>query len=470
MDDILFTNFINDHDLLREDDHVIVGCSTGSDSTALLALLCNCGLDLMITAVYVDHGLRPREVEEEKKMVTKLADRFRAAYEIIEVDALGHKKTHGTSLEQSCRILRYRALAKCCIGKNGNVIAVGHTADDQAEEILLRLFRGTGLQGLSGMHVKNGQIIRPLLETSKDQLQEYLAARNIPYTVDSSNTNKAFLRNRMRLDILPEIKTHFNSSITETLLQTADIIRKDDQLLDSLATQAYRECCKSDHDLNGNCTEMILLLDEFKTNHIALKRRIVEKILWKFGSQPTFDHISTILSFAHSGREGAELHLPLGLRVVKEGESLVFSQPLGRQEIRGTMPFVVHSPLTIERFGQYRVVRLGRKLQLSVVANPPAKLQRGQLLIDGDRITFPLILRPYQPGERFSPPGLSGSKKISRFLADRKIPRRKRSQYPVLVSEDRIVAVAGLQIDSHFGVEPSTSKFVLLSWQAEKDD
>jgi tRNA(Ile)-lysidine synthase len=464
---ILTENF-----LLEKNDTVVVGCSAGPDSTALLSLLCECNLQLTVIAVYIDHGLRSaEEIRGEKDRVRDIAEHFGIGHEIVNVDVRGHKRRHNTSLEESARILRYAALERCRLKYGASVIAVAHTADDQAEEILLRLFRGTGLKGLSGMAMKNATIIRPLLCISKNELLEYLESSEISYRIDSSNADRSFLRNRLRLDLLPRIREYFNPAIHTTLLQTAAILREDDDLLERLTLEELSGCTRFCAAENQNRPAAILDIGVFLGKHLAVRRRIMEKLCWKFEVGPHFHHIEELIHFAEHGGNGAELHLPQGLRIYKSTGRLTFEQPHGRKKFRGkadTRPLVF---LEIAAPGEYIIERLEKKLTLELQGHRPQQLPEGDLLVDGDKAHFPLILRTAEQGERFTPLGMKGTKKISRFLADLKIPRRERFRYPVLASEEGIVAVVGLRIDDHCAVESATTQFLKVKWRslAEKE-
>jgi len=465
VDSTQLKTILTGQNLVRENDTVIVGCSAGPDSTALLSLFCECDLGIKAIAVYVDHGLRPpQEIGKEVELVQNIAERLGIPHEIVAVDVKGHKRRTASSLEESARVLRYGALEQCRRRHNAQVIAVAHTADDQAEEVLLRLFRGTGLKGLSGMQPKNDTIIRPLLQISKNELLEYLNSTGIPYCTDSSNTDKSFLRNRLRLDLLPRIKEQFNPAIRSTLLQTAAILREDDDLLESMTIAELAECTRFSSAKNA-CRSASLDTGTFLQKHTAIRRRIIEKLCWKFGSRPQFHHIEKLIHLAESGRNGAELHLPQGLRIYKSRDRLTFQQQEHGKKFRGQIKPASIPHLRITAPAEYGVAVLNRKLKLESLQDPPPHLATGELLVDGGKVDFPLTLRPAEQGERFTPPGMNGRKKISRFLADLKIPRQQRFEFPVLASEDRVVAVVGLQIDDRFATDSTTTRFLKITWR-----
>ncbi len=320
---------------------VIVAVSGGPDSVALLHLLCSALPRLKFIAVYVDHGLRPAETGAEIELVQALARQLQAGFERISVDVTATARRDKTSIEETARILRYQALETIRWHYQGTAIAVAHTADDQAEELLIRLIRGSGRKGLAGMQFQNGWLIRPLLLESKDTLLHYLQTQQIAYCIDSSNLERTYLRNRVRLDLLPYLQEHYNKSIKQTLLQTAQILQDEELLMDEMTDKAWQEVVRTMaiEPLPSVAPSHLIEIDsrEFSKCHPALKRRILEKCCWQMKSRPQFRQIELLLNLCQTGRTGAEIHLSQGLRVHKTRQSLVFSYPQGRGSYRGTV-------------------------------------------------------------------------------------------------------------------------------------
>ncbi len=465
MNSLEFQKIITTHNLLKEGDTVIVGLSAGPDSVALLTLLCSTTLSLRPVAVYVDHGLRPQEVPYEISCVKELSFKFSLPSEIVKVDVKAHRKQHKTSLEESARLLRYAAFESCQIKYGATAIVVAHTADDQAEEILMRLFRGTGVKGLSGMQMKNNDIIRPLLSTSKQELLEYLHSTDLPYCIDSSNSDLSILRNRVRLELLPYLTTHINPSLRKTLCQTAELFSQEDDLVDNLVQHAISSCIREKKDPAPANPVIELQLEPFLENHIALQRRIIEHVLWRFRAKPSYRHINTLCKFASSGKAGGEIHLPLGLRIMKSKNSLVFQQPVGAVNFRGTYQQKPLQSLQIDPGTEYVIDSLNKRFRLEIQSSLPETLESGQLIVDAGKLNYPLVLRSHLSGEKFRPSGMQGRKKISRYLSDLKIPQYRRHNYPIVLSQDTVVAIVNLRVDQEFTVRDSTTLFGIITWE-----
>ncbi len=418
-------------------------------------------------AVYIDHGLRPGEVQKEIKQVVSLAERFDLPHRIIRVNVKKYKEEHKTSFEEAARILRYEALEKCRQEYKAAAIAVAHTADDQTEEILLRLIRGTGLKGLSGMQFQSGNIIRPLLQEYKQDLIRYLQDSQIPYCYDSSNSQIDILRNRVRLELIPLLQRNFNTSIQTNLLQTGDILQQDEELLNTITEQHFTDVLQPAIEQGGatTChTSHLLDIKRFLQCHKAIRRRIIEKACWQLTVRPSYRQIVQVSKLIKQGQNGAELHLPRGLRILRNGNFIHFTWPCGKESFRGCHYQKPIQPVVIDSLGTFLLKDIDNKLSLKVTQHKPDSMQQECLVVDGDTISFPLVLRPAAPGERFIPQGMKNSKKVTRFLSDQKIPRQLRHLYPVLVSEKTIVAVAGLRINQHYAITEKTTNFLQIIW------
>lgn len=320
-------------------DTVIVAVSGGPDSVALFHILCSSLPQVRFIAVYVDHGLRPEETGAEIELVQTLAHKLQAGFERVSIDVRTAAQQEKTSIEETARTLRYRKLEAMRQQYQGTAIAVAHTADDQAEELLIRLIRGSGRKGLSGMQFKNGWIIRPLLHESKETLLHYLQTQQIPFAIDSSNLERTYLRNRVRLDLLPYLQDNFNKSIRQTLLQTAQILQDEEALLEEMAGKAWQEAVSiiTVEQISPETPAQIILLDIklLGACHPAIQRRILEKCCWQMEERPQFRQIELLLDLVHRRQGGAQIHLSKGLRVHKRGRELIFSYPAGKCSYRG---------------------------------------------------------------------------------------------------------------------------------------
>lgn len=325
---------------LRPQGTIIVACSGGPDSTALLYLL-HAAVEqhaVRLLPVYVDHGLRPTEAPDERRLVQRMARDLGLDWEVVTVDVETERRKMKKSLEHAARDLRYGALEKIRERVQAEYIAVGHTADDQVEEVLHRLLRGSSRKALAGMSAKGERVIRPLLNLSKQTLLEYLAARRIAYCVDSSNEDCSLLRNRIRHKLLPLLEHEYDPGIRKAILKTAANLEQDEELLATMvAAMKKRVVIADQHSPHSQDTpEIVLDRHALHRYHPALQRRLFESLLWSMGSPARYEHILAVVRAVKEGRTGMELHLSRGLRVVLRRDHLIFFYPRGRVAWRGS--------------------------------------------------------------------------------------------------------------------------------------
>jgi len=453
--------------LLNVGDRLILGVSGGPDSMAMLRILAQIAPQLGISLVvaHVDHGLRPSEAAGEEALVRDQARALGLDCEVTHLEVKAYAKTQGVSIEEAARDLRYAFFETMARAHAANKIAVAHTADDQAEEILIRLIRGSGRNGLSGMSLlRDGHIVRPLLTTSKATLLAYLQDKAIPFASDSSNHDRRYLRNQIRLDLLPAL-ARFNPNIKQTLRQTASILRDEDTLLASLVDASYPLCVQELRDINGAGATLSCAL--FNEQAIAIRRRLIERLLHGLGAKGSYAQIEQLTIAATKTR--GQWHMAKGLLVKAEGGELSFSYPEGRRAGR-LSPTNTPSPFRhlLPRPGRYLLPERNQEIRLERLPAPPSReIMRRETAtyLDARAVSFPLVVRNRLPGDRFIPMNSGGHKKVSRFLIDQKVPPRQRERLAILLNADRIVAILGLGrgIDHEAQLTEKTTQVIKIS-------
>jgi tRNA(Ile)-lysidine synthase len=480
---------VQQENLLQAGEKIVVGVSAGPDSMALLHVLARLSpaLDITLAAVYVNHGLRPDEAKNENSVVEAEANRLEVAFFSGSVDVKEFAERQKYSPEHAARLLRYDFLEKTAREFGAHKIAVAHTADDQAEEILLRLIRGTARKGLSGMKtIRAEKFIRPFLKVPKSDLLEYLDKYSIQFLLDSSNVQHHFLRNRIRNELLPYLAEKYNPDIRQTLLRTVNILQDEEELLEKITAAAFTKTVTTipqspaqvqsgSTDSNHSCPkELQLSLELFNSTPRAIQRRILEKCCWLMACEPRSRQIEDILQLAAPSSPAGSLHLSDGLRVLKNREQLYFKYPKGRGPFRGNIlhDTGVEFPETrIPGPGSYDFPLLDKRLVVEVITDciPGSGdiFPTGEYL-NSDLFSFPLILRGLKSGERFHPLGAPGSKKITDFLSDQKIEKHLRAQIPILCADDSVLALPGLRIDHRFRITESSTHAVRVRWEEMK--
>lgn len=469
--------FLRSEALLPPGSRVVVGVSGGPDSLALLLVLAALRgeLDLELTAVHADHGLRPAATPAERRLVAEVCAGLGVEWRCEALPVREYGRERGLSLEAAGRELRYQLFRRVAGELGGAVVAVAHHADDQAEELLLRLLRGTGRAGLAGMAADNGSgVVRPFLNFPKARLGQYLRERQVAALEDASNRDRRFLRNRVRLELLPLLESRYNPAIRRTLCRTAEILGAEERLLGELAATFYRQVSAGGGDTSADERPDELALDAvlLLTGHPALRRRGVELALLELAAPVRFRYVEAILALA-AAEEGGELHLPAGLRVVKAGGVLRLAYPAGRLRRRGRLaPAVADFAMEIGGPGCWPLPERPDSLlvELLEAPPPPEELRAGKAdYLDAARLSWPLLARSPRPGDRFRPMGAPGRRKVADFLCDRKLPPAERVRQVLLESGGRIAALVGQRIDQGCRVTPDTSRVLKVSLVAREN-
>ncbi len=447
---------IRARDLLSPGDRIVVAVSGGPDSVALLSCLVALSTrwNWELSIGHVNHGLRGAESDEDAAFVERLGKYFRVPVSIREVCL---KKQDAKFTKQSFQVYareaRYQALESILHERCATKIATGHTADDQAETVLMWMLRGSGTGGLSGIPPKRGTcIVRPILDISRSAIVAYLEQRQLEWRMDSSNRQPVYLRNRLRQDLMPHLK-EYSPGIVNVLSRQAEIIRDDHAYLEDVAAEAFQQMCVIEDEKTIQLDRAALL-----GLPMAIRRRVVRQGLQKMMGKtqgPRFDAIQRLLDRLEQGQSGWTMHINL-VNVGQEYDRLVFSKrevaPL--RDVEVDIPGEVVWPLT----GQRMVV--SRK-QSEEIGSPPHKLE---MHLDADTFTPALKLRSWMPGDVFCPKGLGGrQKKLQDFFSDIKLPRSRRVKVPLLVAPEGILWVGGLREDERFQVSSSTTSVVIAT-------
>lgn len=378
---------------------------------------------------------------------------------------LAFQRRRRLSLEEAGRRIRYDFFDAVSAKYGFNKIALGHHSDDNAELVLINLLRGSGPLGLSGIApVREGKIVRPLIDLRRTEIINYIAEKKLPYVTDTSNTDPAFMRNKIRHHLIPELQTAYNPRIIETLNRLGEIIRAEDQWLDDALKPVLKQCVSFRVD-----QKISLALSEFNQLPKAVKRRVVRKaILWvkKDLRRITLLHVDAILHLIEKGRVTGRLNLPDGVLVERNTVELTFEKRnkfRKRQDCRILQTTSTGYLYTIFAAGTLFIKEAGVSISLCEIDAddlPDFKKKTGThtAFFDLDRLHFPLLVRNLRPGDRFSPLGVYGSQKVKKYFINHKIPVTQRRKCPLLLSRGDIIWVAGHRIDNAVKVGPQTRR------------
>ena len=428
--------FIGENDLFTHDDTVVVAVSGGADSVALLDLLAGYGeLRLRLVVAHLNHCLRGAESDADEAFVRELAANYGVTFVTQAVDVRALSLREKLSLEEAGRVARYRFFAEIAANCKARVVALAHHADDQAETVLMRLLRGAGGSGLCAMSAKSaGTYVRPLLAVTRREIEAYLSGRGLGFRSDSSNTDTSFLRNRIRHELIPFLKT-YNPAITDRLIATADALSEDEALLEKLTTEAFG------HHASFGKERLILdvagVAAEPRGLRLRLYRRAILEVKGNL-SRISARHLSDIDALLLSASPNLSLALPDGYLVKRCYGGLIF---LHQSNSYQSFPyeFLVDGP------GSYPIA--GGGVLTVDFGEPPASWQEVPATVayfDAAAVPFPWLVRSFREGDAFSPLGMTRSKKVKKLFIDRKLPLTARRRVPLLFSGETLFWLGGV--------------------------
>lgn len=452
--------FIDIHELLHLGAKVVVSVSGGADSMALLSLLhqLQSTYRLTLSVAHVNHQLRIGEAIRDALFVERYADKLGLPFHKVDVDVKALKRRTGLSPQHAARQLRHDALQSLSRSLAATHIALGHTADDQAETLLMRLLRGGGPAGLAGMPAKRMPFVRPLLGVHRDFILEYLRTTDVPWVEDSSNANRSYLRNRVRLDLMPTLRV-YHPHIAQRLHQVADMLRTDNDVLEQRTEALARQVLSREV---GNAM-LSIRRAPFSAAPLAMQRRLLRYAIDRLpfsGDRASFRDVETLVRFAVSGVNVGR-RLTLAGQVMAEQHNDVVLLWQARALPSTSLTVILPVPGTLSLHG------LASTLTAKTVARGEDGRGRSEsrvALLDFDAATSPLSLRFPRPGDRFRPLGATGSQKLQDFFVNKRVPRAIRPYVPLVLAGPEILWVVGHRIAEPFKVRPETRRVLELSY------
>lgn len=418
--------FIDDASLFGLKDKVLVALSGGADSIALLNVLLSLGYQC--ECAHCNFHLRGEESNRDECFVRSVCGKLDVALHVKHFDTQSYATTKGISIEMAARELRYdwfEDLRKSC---GAGVIAVAHHRDDSVETFLLNLIRGTGINGLKGISPKNGYIVRPLLQESRKSIEDYLEAIGQAYITDSTNLQDEYVRNKIRLNLLPLMK-EINPSVAESIFETSKRL-----------------------------TEVADIYNRERRETVSEKLMKLSESSYRLSIHDLKEDIAP-LSLLH------EVLTPLGFNAAQETDiwnSLKKDQPGKRFFSSGWEVLRDRDFLLIQRRCEEESIP-----ELSIVeleANPDFSFMKDKRVayLDADKIVKPLKVRKWMKGDKFVPYGMKGKKKVSDYMTDRKFSLLDKEKQYVVCCGDDIVWLVNERSDNRYRVTEATRKILML--------
>jgi tRNA(Ile)-lysidine synthase len=457
------------HRLADPASRVVAAVSGGSDSVALLHLLreLHAAGDLALAGVaHFNHKLRA-DADGDQQFCEELARTFGVPFLTASEDVAERARRDRCSIERAARAARLEFLERVRAELGGDLIATGHTRDDQAETFLLRLVRGAGARGLAAMHPRNGRIIRPLLDCGREELREHLRGLGATYRNDETNEDESIPRNRVRKTLLPLLADRFNPAIVEALADAAAIARDEHQYLETLAVRWEGTHVKHEGS--------VVRIDRAALNAapIAVARIVAWRALGEAaGATVRFADVDRLLGLARGEERDFDGSRQ---RVERIGDRVVLTKREAGARGRPPAPSRLNfSGYALSIPGEAHVAESGWTVSAEVMeggSTAVARLARSPEVnwaaVRFDKTMGGLQVRNRRPGDRFWPFGAPGRRKLQDFFTDRKVPRDERDAVPIVVDEaGRIVWVAGYAIDESFRVTDPAQAVIILRLKA----
>ncbi len=434
-------------------DLVLVAVSGGPDSAALLHALAQLGarLRFRLRAGHVHHGIRGADADADARTARSLARKLGVPFHQHRTDVPAYAESRGLSLEAAAREVRYRWLESVANRFRARRIATGHTADDQAETVLLNLLRGAGPRGLAGIPPVRGRIIRPLIGIPRSAVEHYCTAHQLAYRIDESNQDLSFTRNRIRHEIMPALQ-RVQPAVVSNLCRLAEIMRAEDDFMSEQAENALRGAASQ------RPGEVGVLLSLFSALAPALQRRVLRAAIARVkGDELDVDleRIEALVELALSGRTGAVIELPGGLRTERTyGELVIAPAPAEKTPTGEEWLLPVPGKLSIPEMGI--AISATRSRAKRPPPNPLAAL------VNAARVQGPLVVRTRRRGDRFRPIGMKGTVKLQDFFVNAKVPRAERDRVALVLSGGDLVWVVGYRVSEDFKVTQKTRASIRL--------
>lgn len=455
-----FSAFLAENQLIPPNSTVIAGVSGGVDSMVMLHCLLTLGKEAPINliAAHLNHQIRGSSADKDEALVQSYCQQNNCKFVVKSVNIPALAADTGASLEMAGHEARYSFFSEISAKYPGSFVATAHTTDDQVETILLRIFKGTGVQGLQGIPVKRDNIIRPLLFASKQEIYDYAHKHEIPFNEDHTNNDTSIPRNYIRQVLIPQIKSKVNPSLETSILHLQSIFSDVAAINREMVSEAFRDCL-----IDKSPSEITLDISRLKNYFNIIKYGVIREsvnLLNPKAVSISFSTMERLINLIKTSQTGKQIPISREIRALLNRRTLI----LRLDNFRHWSGFVVqigkHYSTDYFDFhcdvfdpADFHALRENKNTEYIDLAKLP------------DRS---LMLRPWQKGDRITPLGQRHSKKVSDIFVDQKIPLPMKKRIPLLVSGETIIWVCGVKLSDIFKVDSTTTKILKLTYKDKK--
>ncbi len=457
MTDVLLQaeNAIKKYNMIEMNDKIVVGVSGGPDSMCMLHILLQFKekYNLSIYGAHLNHQFRGEEADKDARYVKDICRDWGIPFFLKVFDVPAYARESGLSAEDAGRIIRYRLYDEVVNNVGANKIAVAHNLNDHIETIFMNLIRGSGVEGLIGIEAVRDNIIRPLINTDRKDIEEYCDTNCIIPRIDKTNLEPIYGRNKVRLELIPYIEENLNVNIMNTLNRFSDIVFIENDFLDKESQKAFLDVAKH---FDNNIKYSIIKLSNL---HTALKRRVIRIGIEKLsGSLKNIEykHIEDILSIIDN-KTGSAVMLPKGIIAYVSYDNLIIKHNIKEE----TEKFCYNLEFDKDNF----ITSMGLSVLVETVDIKKIahlKYMPNEVYIDKEGIKDRLVIRNRNAGDLFSPIGFKGSKKLKSYFIDEKVPREERDSIELIADGKEIVWVVGKRLSEKYKITENTKEAVRI--------
>ncbi|CZR82746.1 TPA: tRNA lysidine(34) synthetase TilS [Clostridioides difficile] len=450
---------INKHNLIQKGDKIVLGLSGGPDSVCLLHVLNRLKKDfnIEIYAAHLNHQIRGIEAQKDALYVSKLCEDMGIIFFVKSINVPKYCENEGLSLEEGARKLRYEMFYEIKDKIKANKIAIGHNLNDQAETVMMRIMRGTGLKGLKGIdYIRDNCIIRPILDVERNEIEEYCEAYNLNPRIDKTNLENIYTRNKIRLDLLPYMKDNFNSNVIESIVRMSNSLKSDNDYIEKEAEAKFREV--------SNIKEkgfVEINLDDFVCLHDAIKVRVLRNSIKHILGDTNFvdqRHIEDIMSLKDNSKVNKMLTLPRNIFVYRKKDSIILTN---EEIVNEEIEFYYNVPSN----GFIKIKELKQIIETQVMSidrYKSMKLDNSSKGFDFNKVKGGIVIRSRRQGDKIKL--AMGSKKVKDLFIDLKIPREERCKIPIITDSEGIICVGDYKISENYKIDENTKEVLKINF------
>lgn len=450
---------INKYNLIEDGDKIVLGLSGGPDSVCLLHILYRLKekMNIEVYAAHLNHQIRGLEAQKDALYISQICEDLGITSFVKAINVPEYCKEQGVSLEEGARTLRYEMFEEIKQKTKSNKIAIGHNRNDQAETVLMRIMRGTGLQGLRGIeYIRDNEIIRPILDIERSEIEAYCEKYELNPRIDKTNLESIYTRNKIRLELIPYMKDNFNPNVIESIVRMTNSLKSDSDYIDLEAEKSFKEVST----LKENSVE--ISLPKYSNLHNAIKVRVLRSAIKHIIGDTNFvdqKHIEDIIELECESKLNKMLNLPRGIFAYRRKNIIILTT---KEIVSEEIDFCYNIPSN----GFIKIKELNLVLEtqkMSIDRYKSIKLDKASKGFDFDKIKGGIVVRSRKQGDKIKLAG--GSKKVKDLFIDLKIPREDRCKVPVITDDEGILCVGDYKTSENYKIDSETKEVLKISFK-----